>query len=612
MYLSRIRLWNFRRFGSPADLDLDKPNLDVPLKTGLNVLVGENDSGKSAIVDAVKLVLGTHSLEWNRVTDDDFYRESQRLRIELTFDGMADQEAKNVIEWLGWTGEGENVRTSLCVNYDVRRTSEKILPSEVRAGADSEGSPLSAEAREYLKCTYLRPLRDAEKELVPKRDSRLSRIFQGHPAFKGKEDSHHLVTLFNKFNQEIENYFDGIDSDGNDLPDDQGKALKREVDAFVGAFCSNEKTTEIGVAPGSLKSVLERLILSIKDELNPGLGTLNRLFMATELVHLSKKDWHGLRLGLIEELEAHLHPQAQMQVVEELQDQTGIQLILTTHSPNLTSKLKLESLIICSCNDAFPMGSDFTKLDPDDYKFLEWFLDVTKSNLFFAKGIIIVEGWAEELLIPALARKMKACDIISRDLTECGVSVVNVGGTALLRYSRIFQRQLEPFMRIPVSVVCDLDVREYEKKPKLDPQGRPELDARGKIVHEYVKLPADSISAVKVAGLTDKAAHFDSFPVKAFVAPHWTLEYSLLKSDSLQSVFIKAFKTAHPMVDEGEVEIELAGKLINGGLRKTEIAYELAHTLEEDNKKGRPQIRLREDDGGVGYLMNAIKYACEY
>jgi len=57
MYLSKIRLWNFRIFGSNAPLDLNKPNLELDFNEGINVLIGENDSGKTAIIDAIKLVL---------------------------------------------------------------------------------------------------------------------------------------------------------------------------------------------------------------------------------------------------------------------------------------------------------------------------------------------------------------------------------------------------------------------------------------------------------------------------------------------------------------------------------------------------------------------------
>ena len=74
--------------------------------------------------------------------------------------------------------------------YEVQRRREdgKILPSDVRAGLDDEGYLLDAGVKEYLKVTYLKPLRDAASDLTPKRNSRLSQILAGHPAFKGKEN----------------------------------------------------------------------------------------------------------------------------------------------------------------------------------------------------------------------------------------------------------------------------------------------------------------------------------------------------------------------------------------------------------------------------------------
>src|SRR5258708_32360150 len=115
MFLSNIKLWNFRKFGSDGEFDIEKPNLSLPLKNGLNVLIGENDSGKTAIIDAIKLVLGTHSFEWTRLTEEDFYKNARRLRIELTFEDMLPNEAKNFPEWTGWTGEGEACQTFLKV-----------------------------------------------------------------------------------------------------------------------------------------------------------------------------------------------------------------------------------------------------------------------------------------------------------------------------------------------------------------------------------------------------------------------------------------------------------------------------------------------------------------
>ena len=64
MYLSELRLWNFRKYGVDTD-DLDgiNPGVIVLLNPGLNVLIGENDSGKTAIVDAIRHLLGAQSRE---------------------------------------------------------------------------------------------------------------------------------------------------------------------------------------------------------------------------------------------------------------------------------------------------------------------------------------------------------------------------------------------------------------------------------------------------------------------------------------------------------------------------------------------------------------------
>jgi len=608
MYLSNIKLWNFRKFGNEIPFEIDKPNLDLNFKNGLNVLIGENDSGKTAIIDAIKLVLKTHSYDWLQVTHDDFYLNSIRLRIELNFKGLLDNEAKNFTEWLGWEGDGLNAKPYLKLIYDVNRNIDDhhIFPSDIRAGVDEVGNQLTAEAREYLKATYLKPLRDAHSELVPRRNSRLSQILQGHDAFKGKEKNHILVELFKEFNLSVEKYFEGKNKDGEDLAenDKKGKDLKDEIDKFIKAFYDKEKESNFGVIGGTLKNILEKLELSIKNEINPGLGTLNRLFMASELLHLQKKNWNGLRLGLIEELEAHLHPQAQMKIIEALQAEENIQLILTTHSPNLGSKIKLENLILCSSSHIFPLGSDYTELDPENYKFLERFLDTTKANLFFAKGVIFVEGWAEEILIPSIAKRMKTQGIISKDLTEAGVSLVNIGNTAFLSYSRIFIRKKDPELDIPVSIITDVDIRAYEKSAKKDVDDKIVKTADGKIEYKYIKKNIATVTTDSEAEKIKIVSKWEKQKVKVFVAPNWTLEYALFNSTSLNSKFKNIFKIVHPQIDENIYEEELAKKLINKGLEKTEIAYRLANEIETEG------VVIDENDNSIKYLIDAIKYVC--
>jgi putative ATP-dependent endonuclease of OLD family len=126
MFISNLKLWNFRKFGSKRDVDPSQPaDLNLDFSEGLNVIIGENDSGKSAIIDAIKLVLRTHSYEFIRIEDREFFKDSNRFRIEIIFSGLDPEEAKNFTEWLGWTGSGKGAKPYLKVFYDVSRRGKK-------------------------------------------------------------------------------------------------------------------------------------------------------------------------------------------------------------------------------------------------------------------------------------------------------------------------------------------------------------------------------------------------------------------------------------------------------------------------------------------------------
>ncbi|MEQ1122841.1 ATP-dependent nuclease [Acinetobacter seifertii] len=595
MHLSNIKLWNFRKYGDVSSVfDLTKPNLDLNFSQGINVLIGENDSGKTAIIDAIKLVLRTHSFDYIKVEDKDFFGDSKRLRIELIFEDLSDQEAKNFTEWLSWKGSGTDAEPFLKLNCDITRNDKKINPFDIKAGPDSDGYLLTAEAKEYLKITYLKPLRDAENELISKRNSRLSQILLGDTAFKEKNQNHELVQMFEGLNQNLKKYFKGeeisfIDKDGNNNTEvyEDGKIIKDKIDCYIKAFYDDNVLTEFNVSTTDLKSILEKFSLFLESQTNVGLGTLNRLFMAAELLHLNKESWHGLRLGLVEELEAHLHPQAQMQVIQALQKQKQIQLILTTHSPNLASKVKLENIILCSKNYAYPLGKSYTLLDEENYIFLEKFLDTTKSNLFFAKGIIFVEGWAEEILIPSFAKA------IGIDLTAKGISIVNIGGVGFQHYANIFLRRDFPHLNIPVVIITDSDIRAYKR-------------------HNFEKIHKKKFNrktSLKLIRIKNKSKQ----KIKYYPAPYWTLEYCLYQSQKLSEIFKKHTKIIHSKTPwNSNFELELAKKLIKKNLDKTGIAYRIAHELDQEIEK-EPHLQTlklyeTESNDTIYYLLEAIRY----
>lgn len=584
MYLAELKLWNFRKY-SKQGWDLDVPHLVVSFSEGLNVLIGENDSGKTAIIDAIKLVLKTHAYEWIKIENEDFYVGSAKLRIELIFKGLKANEAKNFIEWLGWEGEGDDAKPILRLIYETERKKEKILPADVKAGMDDMGHTLNAEAREYLKATFLKALRDADNELIAKKNSRVSQILQGHELFKPKADKQHeFVEWFSEVNDKIDKWFESSDKNGSAKSNKE--QIKDIIDKFLKEFIGEAYDSKLHLANPEIKAILEKVSLGIKNTYNTGLGTLNRLYMAAELLHL-KKDWDGLRLCLIEELEAHLHPQAQMKVVEALQKEKDVQFILTTHSPNLASKVDIENIIICNNLDTYSLAKGKTKLDDKNYKYLKRFLDVTKSNLFFAKGVIIVEGWAEEILIPAIAQRL------GYDLTKHEVSIINVGSTAYLHFAKIFLRTDDKRMNLPIAIVTDLDVR-----PKSD----------GSFDENQQKNRKRKIE--------NALGDLNGTKIQLYIAKEWTLEWCLYKSKSLSELFKQAVSKIHSKTksfkkEEGagwsiNFETTLISKLskVKSSLDKVAVANELAEFIAKDAPN------VNENDEYIQYLISAIKHTC--
>ncbi|MDF3810742.1 MULTISPECIES: AAA family ATPase [Rhodopseudomonas] len=182
VYISEIRIENFRLFGVGNDTFV------LPLKPGLTALVGENDGGKTAVIDALRLVLGTRDQELIRVEATDFHQapggaQAEQICIRLTFKALTVHDRAAFAEYLTYLPGGDVTETALIITWNARRNtkegvSRRTLPSEIRTGAAGDGPVLEGAARALLTATYLRPLRDAERAMSAGRGSRLSQILQ--------------------------------------------------------------------------------------------------------------------------------------------------------------------------------------------------------------------------------------------------------------------------------------------------------------------------------------------------------------------------------------------------------------------------------------------------
>jgi putative ATP-dependent endonuclease of the OLD family len=627
MYLSELSIKNFRKYGNPG--------LNLNFNKHLNVLVGENDSGKSTIVEAIKFVLSTHSNDYLRLNIEDFHlakgaAEEERateINIICVFSGFNVEEAKNFLEWLHINIDGDTPTYSLKVIFSAKRKDKKVF-YDISAGGIDTGKYLNGEAKNLLKTTYLKPLRDAENEMTSRRNSRLSQVLINHSAFENEEE-HELVNAIKEANDRIMDYFiekKKVDSDEPDpehaTEENTGAQILKEINEYLENFSSNRNIlkSQFNISDIKLKSILERLQLNLEDA-KPGLGSHNILFIATELLSLQQKDYEGLKLALIEEIEAHLHTQAQMRLIDFLQKrsfESDIQLILTTHSTSLASKIPLESMFICQDNKVFSLNSDETGLLKGDYLFLERFLDSTKADLFFAQGVIMVEGDAENILIPTIAQ------IIGLPLSKNGITVLNVGSTAFLRYSRIFIRANPDngTINIPVACITDLDI-----KPAINAQ-----DQLIDPIPETIEEKRERIST-----------RLNQQNVKAFISPLWTLEHDFARS-SFQEDILRAVLWAKKIQnsdtvgltdnkkDKVEAEITEYMQLCKDKNYPSErIAYEIyENIITKKNAKVSKAIiaqclsdilleKFTEDpvstktqiltDPLLKYLVNAIRYA---
>jgi len=188
MIISELRLFNFRQFHS----DNGDPGLSVTFHKGLNALIGENDSGKTAVIDALKLVLLTQSNDHIRPVEEDFYTDfdhtsSDEFRIECVLTTRDTDKAKNFLEYLTLEKDDIGTKYSLHLFYKAWKEKNRIY-SELRAGDASEGVSIDGRARELLRAVYLKPLRDAAREMHSGRNSRLSQILMSHSLFRNSDN----------------------------------------------------------------------------------------------------------------------------------------------------------------------------------------------------------------------------------------------------------------------------------------------------------------------------------------------------------------------------------------------------------------------------------------
>ncbi len=445
MYLRELHIEGYKGFREPFSVSLQK---------GLNVIVGENASGKIAIIDAIRLLLREDEFGHTPVNESDFHRPFDRsLKSAQPFRlraGFADLSDKEHVAFLPRSDENGDASLTLLVD---NKQNHRGHYKRTLWGGVSQASMFEWELFDSINCVYLPPLRDAEARLSEGRSSRLARLLKNlhRQAIQEAKKKGELLPIeenVRDFNKKLSEDEDGVIAKANGL-------IRARLRESFGPIFGQD--THIQFSEVNFNRIAESLRLLFFPDINVAssedfrtlvensLGYNNLLYLATVLAELSDTGEDYFSVLLIEEPEAHLYPQLQIRLLKYLESTArngNVQVIVTTHSPVLASSVSLDTVIqLCVVDKKKPKAIALCSCGLNDHSkaFLNRWLDTTKSTLLFAKGIILVEGIAEAMLLPELAKiVLDKYDELPETLEDCGVSVINMNGIYFEHFMQLF------------------------------------------------------------------------------------------------------------------------------------------------------------------------------
>jgi predicted ATP-dependent endonuclease of OLD family len=518
MYITQIRIRNFRNFLKGRFV----------LKQGVNTLIGENGSGKTNVLQAVRFLLD-ENLSRNATTlkDTDFCRDLGQWRghwiiISADFANLDPSDGCQTLRHMAAHMNGTNSGTFSFIfrpKKEVRKQLHELSENEpdkldsylssittddyepVLTGRgcgdyldDAEyhaiaGNPKTKEfpdpdddnqerigvrvgpIYQEVACTFVTALRDVVTELRGYRSNPLLTLLRGMGTEIKIQDADSIVQKVNELNSDISGLRE-IKKLATGIED----ALRKTVGLTYGPGVSIESAL-----PNSLEKILQRLNVLVGDQQHStyrgeiqeqSLGGANLIYLALKLLEYELKlsSDRVAHFLLIEEPEAHIHTHIQKTLFSNLPSEST-QIIVSTHSTHISSASRIASVnVLAKQNDHVEVYYPANDLDEPTIARVERYLDAIRSTMLFAKGVLLVEGDAEQILIPAM---LNAVFGISPD--QLGFSIVSMNSAFFEHISILFS---ENRIRRPCAIVTDRDKPIFELPEDPDDDDKVQAHAR--------------------------------------------------------------------------------------------------------------------------------------
>lgn len=608
MFISKIFIKNFRTF--------DEEGTTFNFKKGISTIIGENNVGKTSLIDAIRIALYSGSYRKNIVvTPEDFHidiygKKSETINIDIYFSELSEGHQNSFFLLLD---EIDNNTAILNTEFNLIKDSKGNYKVKDKITGGRGLNTAIRDVFDNINLIFLPALRNAESDLKPSKNSQIANILS--TIASENEDRERIISEFISASENINNdqsiralkdiinfnlekiekeeikqnidisltapTFEGISSSLNigylikhqhiNINKAKLEELLQNNNIDKTSFYNKDFVEQFGehelsIAMDGLKNqseyesiyseLLEQQKTSYLSLKKNGLGYNNILSIAASLGNLQEKpNNEEFLILLVEEPEAHLHPQLLELLFNFFKNNDNnlqIQMLLTTHSPTLVSKSDLNSLNIMSINNKKIECKSISdmKLDEKDKADLERYLDVTKSQMFFAKKIVFVEGISEALLINEFAKRL------NKPFDKYSVEIVNIQGVAFDPFKKIFAKNNEDSnLKIPCVIISD-DDRCTDNKDSSTFIRKSELVYRD-LNEDFILEISDKLNKGVFSSRVNNLIENIGENINVQLA-FKTLEYELALIEENQALLLDILKTEHP-----DIAIDIEDKMNN-------------------------------------------------